>query len=463
MLKYFIIFLCFQSSLTKIKTLTDANAENYINSNKIVFLKIYTKWCSHSKSLKKPFEQLSKDPEFDRIVFAEIDGEKNKEIQKKLKATGFPNLFIFINGFKNHTQYFGPIDTTDTLSSYLRNLLEKHIHVYKSEYIYKLKKDDHFMGYGLFCGEEGTEEYDSLLLTLQLLDAIKVFKLKKNECSDHGLENNQLIYIKASGEKIIFSRFDKLKELKIFLKYAKYEAINPFNVELVGESIGAKIPLLVYFDQDINKEHIRVLKSIYPSIKNNFIIMQNRLKTNFEREYAEILGITTKNAPALMIVIIQEKITKFKLEKTFTIKSVGQFLYDFLHNKLETHLISEKETEDDENVYLKNVNSQNMRNLLLNKKLDKIILFYTNNCQGCPDALKTVEKIAKKFLNTNIYFGKINVAKNEVPDMTNIPGLAFFDRLDPNRMDFYKGNLDEEKMKKWILDKHERKVIDTDL
>ena len=463
MLKYIIILLFLKVSLTQIQTLTDKNVEEFINSNKIVFLKIFTPWCSHSQSLKAPFEKLSKNPELNnRIKFAEMDGDKNKEIQKKLKSTGFPNLFIFIKGFENHSQYFGPVDKYDILNNYLNNLLEKNIHVYKSEYIYNLKIKENFMGYGVFCGKKESKEHHDLLMILQLLDDINIFFLEENECKDFDLKFNELLYIKKSGSKSVFKDFSNLKKLRVFLKYAKYEAINEFNVELVGESIGAKIPLLVYFDKNTNKDFTEVLEKVYPSIKNNFIIMHNELKTDFEKQYAEILGITAKNSPALMIVIIQKKITKFKLEQSFTIKNVSQFLYDFLHNKLDSHLISEEISENDENNYLKTVNSKNMRDLLLNTKLDKIILFYTNNCAGCPEAVKGVEKIAKDFLHAKIFFGKINVAKNEVPDMNSIPSLAFFDRFDRNNMDFYKGELDEGKMKKWILSKHER-IVDTDL
>lgn len=41
---------------------------------------------------------------------------------------------------------------------------------------------------------------------------------------------------------------DNFKKLKIFLKFAKFEVINKFDVSNVGECIGSNLPMLVYFD-----------------------------------------------------------------------------------------------------------------------------------------------------------------------------------------------------------------------
>lgn len=43
---------------------------------------------------------------------------------------------------------------------------------------------------------------------------------------------------------------DDLKKLKIFLKFSKFDVVNKFNVDNVGECIGLNLPMLVYFDEN---------------------------------------------------------------------------------------------------------------------------------------------------------------------------------------------------------------------
>lgn len=56
MLKIFILFnFIFCNLHCIIHSINDDNFEEFINSHNIVFLKVYAKWCSHSKALQKPF------------------------------------------------------------------------------------------------------------------------------------------------------------------------------------------------------------------------------------------------------------------------------------------------------------------------------------------------------------------------------------------------------------------------
>ena len=72
------------------------------------------------------------------------------------------------------------------------------------------------------------------------------------------------------------------KKLKIFLKFAKFEIINKFDVNNVGECIGQNLPILVYFDKNENREFMKIINNLYSQIQNTFVIMHNKDEEEFE-------------------------------------------------------------------------------------------------------------------------------------------------------------------------------------
>lgn len=61
----------------------------------------------------------------------------------------------------------------------------------------------------------------------------------------------------------------------------------------------------------------------------------------------------------------------------------------------------------------------------------------------CPEIVKLMEEIADEMVSDTLFFGKINVAKNEVANVTKPPTLAFFSSNDPKKIDYYQGELDK--------------------
>ena len=68
------------------------------------------------------------------------------------------------------------------------------------------------------------------------------------QCEQLGVNKNQILFEKKSGFKTRFNEMENFKKLKVFLKFAKFEIINKFDVDNVGECIGSNLPMLVYFN-----------------------------------------------------------------------------------------------------------------------------------------------------------------------------------------------------------------------
>lgn len=112
--------------------------------------------------------------------------------------------------------------------------------------------------------------------------------------------------------KVTYDEFENFPKLKQFLNFARFDVINDFSVDVVGETIGSKIPMLVLFDKQKNRETISILEKLHEKIQFNFIIVHNKLKEDFEKHYLELVGLSNSDLPALMIMMVQKKTIKYK-------------------------------------------------------------------------------------------------------------------------------------------------------
>lgn len=55
---------------------------------------------------------------------------------------------------------------------------------------------------------------------------------------------------------MIFDEFDNFAKLKQFLNFARFDVINDFSVDIVGETIGSKIPMLILFDESEDRDKL---------------------------------------------------------------------------------------------------------------------------------------------------------------------------------------------------------------
>jgi len=85
-----------------VKKLTAGNFNNLTNRNDVVFLKIYTTWCSFCKRLEPSWKELASDVnndiKFKGVVVAELDADKDKDLAQKLGAQGFPTIVVLKGG-----------------------------------------------------------------------------------------------------------------------------------------------------------------------------------------------------------------------------------------------------------------------------------------------------------------------------------------------------------------------------
>ena len=79
------------------KELTDADFDDFINSNDKVIIDFWAEWCGPCKIAGPVFEDLAKD--FDgKLTFAKMDTQANPDVPGKLGILSIPTFLIFEKG-----------------------------------------------------------------------------------------------------------------------------------------------------------------------------------------------------------------------------------------------------------------------------------------------------------------------------------------------------------------------------
>lgn len=451
---------------SKIHQVTDSNFESFINSNELVFLKVFAPWCQISQTANKPFKELSDQFANSRIVFAEIDGDKNPKIVDFLKMQGFPGLFAFVNGLSNQLQYFGPVDQSNAMESFLTELtLKRDMPEYQEERVAEIKKGENYVGYGLYCGERESPEYIKIAHSaMQISNLLIFFTDSPSICSKFSITKGQLAYERISGAKVYLKAIGEADVLKRQLRFIKFDAVNPFIVDFFSDAIEGKFPMMIYIDENNSADHISKLQELQRRrLAYNMLVMHNKLQSDFETEYFPLLGVNKTQLPALLILIFNQKFIKYIYEGDWSPESLDTFVSDFYAKKLTPHLASEEHEPAHEGTLL-SLTAKTMYKFLFDQEKFKVLLFYSPSCNGCDRIKQLVRDLAHVFEYRNdISFGKIDISKNEVPSIGEAPMLAFFTKEPEKEPLFYKGPVEFEKIKEFILEKAKDQSITSDL
>jgi thioredoxin-like negative regulator of GroEL len=125
--KGMIAFLC-TSFLCNAEVLhissTDQFTSSVLNSNKPAVVKVGAKWCPACLRAEKPFENISKDPQFAGVVFAQVDADTSPDIVQKYNVQSLPT-FVYLNKGK-------PVTSTSGFSENLKNEISSTVSRMKS-------------------------------------------------------------------------------------------------------------------------------------------------------------------------------------------------------------------------------------------------------------------------------------------------------------------------------------------
>ncbi len=77
---------------------TDADFSDIIKTNDKVIVKYFADWCGSCKLFAPKFRRLSENPDYDGVIFLEVNAEENEEARKMAEVNNLPFLATFENG-----------------------------------------------------------------------------------------------------------------------------------------------------------------------------------------------------------------------------------------------------------------------------------------------------------------------------------------------------------------------------
>lgn len=101
---------------------TDANFEDVISKNNVVFVDCWAPWCAPCHIYEPIFNKVAEQYK-DKVVFARLNVDENPRTADKYNVMNIPTTLIFVKG-KLVDQIVGAVDE-DTLKSYVEKYISE--------------------------------------------------------------------------------------------------------------------------------------------------------------------------------------------------------------------------------------------------------------------------------------------------------------------------------------------------
>jgi thiol-disulfide isomerase/thioredoxin len=181
-----------------------------------------------------------------------------------------------------------------------------------------------------------------------------------------------------------------------------------------------KIAIILYRDdtkKDLDKEFVK-LRKLIPSREYAFILSD--LKTENEKNIAQLLSIQREDFPTLMIVKqegsnLNRYIYRGQLEKN----KMFTFFNDWKAGKILRTLKSDPEPEYSANQTIRNLVGKNFKREVFDNDLDVIVMFFSPTCPHCLELRPKYYNLANKY--KNVKFNVFDATANEVEGI-NVDG-----------------------------------------
>jgi thioredoxin 1 len=77
---------------------TDADFNTILQNNPKVVVKYFADWCGNCKLFAPKFRRMSESPDFEGVIFIDVNAETNPEARKLANVDNLPFFATFNNG-----------------------------------------------------------------------------------------------------------------------------------------------------------------------------------------------------------------------------------------------------------------------------------------------------------------------------------------------------------------------------
>jgi thiol-disulfide isomerase/thioredoxin len=79
-------------------TITDQELSSTLEQHEYVMIKYFAGWCGSCRLFAPKYKRISENPDFNHVVFLEIDAEANPEARKLAGVDNLPFFAVFKKG-----------------------------------------------------------------------------------------------------------------------------------------------------------------------------------------------------------------------------------------------------------------------------------------------------------------------------------------------------------------------------
>ena len=447
--------------------LSDENMRDTIINNTFVIVLFYSRFYEKCKDFIPKYINVAKKykEKNSEIIFGRLNGERNFETVFFNSINDYPSIILYAN---KTNYFFRNSFEENSLEIFLEKKLVNPI-LERKNYndIREENKNQSIYFLSSIDREKEKEKYENLTEIAKKYDDIfDIFNCF--ECKETLNSDLTLIKIEPDEEIIKYDNktFD-IESIDYFIRKYHRNYNERLNYEDLYFVFKYNQSIIIYFREEEKEDDIKkdeIFSNLNLQYEGKYIITYSDIKSEIGREIGNFFLIEESELPIVKIYN-QSEMHSYSYKEEITKEKIVDLINKYEKNELIREKNSEQipNEEEDPNISFHYLVGKTFNKEIYNGSLNYIVFFSKNNNE---DNEEESEKINNMYNNLTylsekyqllkekrIKFGVINLEYNDIDFVVDeIPSIGLFIDGKKDKPIFYKGDIQSEKIEKWIFD-----------
>jgi protein disulfide-isomerase A1 len=426
----------------EVAVLTKDNFDEFIKTNKYVFVKFYAPWCGHCKSMTPAYIKLAQRMKAAEkgVPITKVDASTQTSLGERFAANGYPTLTLFING--EPVEYSGSREEDSLYNWIMKKSGPSTAELRGLDELAELQKQKIAVLLVAPTGDQTTmKTFEKLAISF---DDISFHYTTSPDVRAHLslTDKVNLVLIRSfdDGNKQISGDSLTIEAMKDFLNSNKNPLVTIFEKESAPGLFGTGRSAIFIFNDETETPQATIFKNVAKRHKGDSLtFFQSKITSGLGASLSEFLGITPKDANTIRIIKFDpNNLLKYKIDN-ITEESLEKFIDDWQNNRLSAYIKSESvPVNNSESV--KVLVGDNFEELVLKSENWVLVEAYAPWCDHCKNLEPIYNELAIKLAhNSDITIAKIDATANDHPalKLQGFPTIRLYKKGDKsNPVDF---------------------------